>query len=40
MWSFDESDASAMWLSPQFAATDTPYEDWYLEWGVSVGAYD
>ena len=40
MWKFDEDDADAMGLPPQFAATDTPFEDWYLSWGESVGAYD
>jgi hypothetical protein len=40
MWKFDEDDADAMSLPPQFAATDTPFEDWYLSWGESVGAYD
>ena len=40
IWSFDSDDAESMGFPPNFAATDTPYEDWYVSWGESVGAYD
>jgi len=40
MWKFDEDDADSMGIPPNFAATDTPFEDWYFAWGETVGAYD